>query len=479
MTLVVAACLLVGAFALRLAGIDDPSIEQRETQSGLLARKWSVDRSALTPAQQRVMAAVDVEIRPIEPPILDAIAAAEFRLTGSETFWFPRLVSAVLWVVGGLFFLLVARRLTTEAGALVALALYLFWPYAVWHSRLFMPDSLLVCALLAAAWTVLRYWEAPSGRRFAVAAATSSLATLVKPGIAFLFLVALFTSLAIARGELRSVLRGRLWLYALVTGAAAMLYGVWGLYLTDVIWEGADDSRFETGLLLRSDFWHGWWDVVSFLLRFPQEQSAVSLLAIGLGVLGVAVAPRGVPRATLVGLAVGYALFALAFANYTSTHPYYSLPLIPILSLAIGVLAGWVLDLLEGRRVLQGAVVAVIAAAVAVAAQRAYTALTPPPPTDRIAAYREIGELTGHTTRSIIVDRQLGTPAMYWGWIATRAWEIDYLEQPPAWIEPDEADYLIVVDTDALESHAGLRAYVADRPVVARTDDFAIFDLRY
>ena len=477
-TLVVAVCLLVAAFALRLAGIDDPSIEQRETYSGLLARKWSIDRSQLTPAQQRVMAAVDDEIRPIEPPIMDAMAAAEFRLTGSERFWFPRLFAAALWIVGGLFLLLVARRLTTDAGALVALALYLFWPYAVWHSRLFMPDSLLVCALLAAVWTVLRYWEAPSGRRFAVAAATSSFATLVKPGIALLFLVALFTSLAVARGELRSVLRGRLWLYAGITAGAAVLYGIWGLYLTDVIWEGADDSRFETGLLFRSDFWHGWWDVVSFLLRFPQEQAVLAVVAIALGLAGMLVAPRGVPRATLVGLAVGYVLFALAFANYTSTHPYYSLPLIPILALAIGVLAGWVLDVVEGHRVLQGAVVAVVAAAVVVAAQRAYTALTPPPPTDRIAAYREIGELTGHTTRSIIVDRQLGTPAMYWGWIATRAWEIDYLERPPAWIEPEKADYLIVVDTGALESHAGLRAYAAGRPVFARTDDFAIFDLR-
>jgi 4-amino-4-deoxy-L-arabinose transferase-like glycosyltransferase len=476
--LLTAVGLLAAALALRLAGIDDPSIEQRETQSALLARRWSVDRSELTPAQQRVMTAVDDEIRPIEPPILDAIAAAEFRLTGSESLWFPRLVSAALWVLGGLFLLLAARRLTTAAGALVALALYLFWPYAVWHSRLFMPDSLLVCALLAATWTVLRYWEVPSGRRFAVAAATSSFATLVKPGIAFLFLVALFMSLALARGQFRRVLRGRLWLYALVTGAAAVLYGVWGLYLTDVIWEGADDSRFETGLLVRSDFWHGWWDVVSFLLRFPQEQSVLAVVAIALGLAGMVVAPRGVPRATLVGLAVGYLLFVLAFANYTSTHPYYSLPLIPILALALGVLAGWVLDLLEGRRVLQGAVLAVVAAAVVVAAQRAYTALTPPPPTDRIAAYREIGELTGHTTRSIIVDPELGTPAMYWGWIATRAWEIDYLEQPPAWIEPDEADYLIVVDTDALESHAGLRAYVAGHPVVARTDDYAIFDLR-
>ena len=208
---------------------------------------------------------------------------------------------------------------------------------------------------------------------------------------------------------------------------------VWGLYLTDVIWEGADDSRFETGLL-RSDFWHGWWDVVSFLLRFPQEQSAVSFLAIGLGVLGVVVAPRGVPRATLVGLAVGYALFVLAFANYTSTHlllaPAHPDPLArDRRPRRLGA------RLLEGRRVLQGAVVAMIAAAVAVAAQRAYTRSrrrlrpTGSPPTARSASSRA-------TTRSIIIDRQLGQPAMYWGWIATRAWEIDYLEQPPAWSSP-------------------------------------------
>ena len=165
-------------------------------------------------------------------------------------------------------------------------------------------------------------------------------------------------------------------------------------------------------------------------------------------------------------------------SELTQAQQRYSLPLIPILALAIGALAGWVSTCWRGRRVLQGVFVAVVAAAVVVAAQRAYTTLTPPPPTDRIAAYREIGELTGHTTRSIIVDRQLGQPAMYWGWIATRASELDYLEQPPAWIRPDEADYLIVVDPEALESHGGLRAYVAGHPVVARTDDNSIFDLR-
>ena len=235
-----------------------------------------------------------------------------------------------------------------------------------------------------------------------------------------------------------------------------MLYGVWGLYLTDVIWEGADDSRFETGLLVRSDFWHGWWDVVSFLLRFPQEQSVLAVVAIASASRAWSsrhAASRGRRSSDWPSATCSSCSRSRTTRRRTPTTPS---PSSPILALAIGVLAGWVLDLLEGRRVLQGAFLAVVAAAVVVAAQRAYTALTPPPPTDRIAAYREIGELTGHTTRSIIVDPELGTPAMYWGWIATRAWEIDYLEQPPAWIEPDEADYLIVVDTDALESHAGL-----------------------
>lgn len=476
--LLLAVCLLGGALGLRLAGIGQASIEQRETQSALLARKWSVDREELSPAQRRVIEVVDEEIRPIEPPILDAIAAAAFRASGEEPFWFPRLVSASFWILGGVFFLLVARRLTTTGGALVALSLYLVWPYATWHSRLFMPDSLLVCSLMAAIWTILRYWEEPSTRRFAAAAGASSFATLVKPGVAFLFLVALFASLAVSQGALRRSLRGPLPLFAVVTAAAAALYGVWGLYLTDVIWEGADDSRFETGLLLETEFWRGWWNVVSYLLRFPQPQEGLALVTIVLGVAGIAVAPRGAPRATLVGLTVGYFLFALAFANYTSTHPYYSLPLLPILALAIGVLAGWLLELLRDRRILRVAVIAVVAAAVGVAVQKSYSVVTPDPPDERIAAYRRIGELTDHTTRSIIVDRQLGTPAMYWGWIVTRAWEIDYADRPPPWIEAHVADYLIVVDTAALESHAGVQDLARGRRVVARSDAFAIFDLR-
>ena len=55
----------------------------------------------------------------------------------------------------------------------------------------------------------------------------------------------------------------------------------------------------------------------------------------------VAVARRRHARAVLAGLALGYLVFAATFAYYISGNPYYSLPLIPILSLAIGVIAGF------------------------------------------------------------------------------------------------------------------------------------------
>jgi 4-amino-4-deoxy-L-arabinose transferase-like glycosyltransferase len=463
------AALLVGGFALRLTGIDTPSIEQRETQSGLLAREWSLDRTELPAWQQHVLDVVDEEIKPIEPPILDALAAAAFRVTDSESFWFPRLVSSLLWVVGGVFLLLVGRRITTSEGAIVALALYLAWPYGVWHSRLFMPDALLVCALLAAVWAVIRYWDAPASRRFALAAGVSAFAVLVKPGVAFLFLVALFGALALSRGELtRTLVSGRLPLFVGIAVAPAALYTFWGLYLTDFIWSGADDQRVTPELLGEGGFWRGWWNVVSFLLRFPQSQESLALVAVALGVAGLAVARRGVPRAVLWGLAVGYLAFGLAYANYTSTHPYYSLPLIPLLSLSIGVLAGYVVER-SGRfaRATRVALTVVVAAAVGVAAQKAHSILSEPSPGQAIAAYRRIGDLTGHTTRSIIVDRELGTPAMFWGWIVTKAWEIDYTDRPPPWIHPERADYLIVTDLAALDTHRGLRDLAARLPVVA------------
>ena len=298
--------LLAGALLLRVSGINQPSVEQRETQSALLARGWYLgDASGLPAWKQGVLHELRASVKPIEPPILDYITSLEFRLTG-ENFWFPRLLSSLLWVLGGVFLYLIASRLTTRAGALIALALYLTWPYAVWLSRHFMPDAMMVSGLLAAALTVIRYWEQPSPRRLIVAGAVSCLATAIKPGVAFLFLVALFASLAVSRRQLvASLARGRLPLFALLTAAAAVGYYVWGTYFSDFISPTADVARVTPDFVVTSQFWKGWWEMVSYLLRYPQPQELLALVPISAGLAGIALA-RGTARAVLVGLSLGY-----------------------------------------------------------------------------------------------------------------------------------------------------------------------------
>jgi hypothetical protein len=470
---IVVAVLLIGGFLLRLPGITTPSIEQRETEGALLAREFSLGSGAGLPEwKQHVLHELRDSVKPIEPPILDYATSLEWRITG-ENFWFPRLVSSFFWVLGGLFLYLIAVTLMSRGSAAIALALYLCWPYAVWLSRHFMPDALLVCTLLAAALAVIRYWERPSRGRFLAAAAAASLATLIKPGVAFLYLVALFAALAVYHRELRAVLvRGRLLLFALITSAAALAYYVYGTYLTDFIWSGADTRRVTPDLVAHADFWRGWWQMVSYLLRFPLQKVDLALVPLAVGLLGLILA-RGIARAVLLGLSIGYIAFALTFANYTDTHPYYSLPLIPILSLSIGVVAGAVLGKLG--KIGRIGVYALAVVVVAGAAYKSHAALTERQTAQTIADYRRLGEITGHTTRAIIVSGELRTPALYWGWMMGDEWDLGDNPTPP---DPATHDFLVVEGLDEFESTPAAVEFARNLPVVARTSRYAVFDLR-
>jgi hypothetical protein len=472
------AALLVGALLLRLPGVDTPSVEQRENQSSILARGYFLGDAAGGPEwQRRVLGKVDTVLKPYEPPALELAAAAFYRATGGERIWFPRLLSALAWIAGGLFLTLLARRVTATPGMLTALLLYLVWPYAAWHSRKFMPDALLVACLLAAALTIVRYWERPSRGRFVAAGATSAVATAVKPGVAFLFLVALFAAFALSRRRVRAeIVSGRLPLFAGLAASLAAVYVLVGRYATDFVHPAATSGRVTPDLALTAGFWEGWWNMVSFLVRFPQPQELLAVLAIALGVLGLVLVPRGTPRTILWGLAAGYLAFGLAFATYTATHPYYALPLIPVLALAIGVVVDRVLAVLSGVPLARSAVALAVLAVTAVAAQKVHATLTSPAPLETIADYRRIGELTNHTTRAIVADDNLSHPIMYWGWIVGQPWDLGN-ETLPSFIDPAEKDFLIVVGNHQL-AHDGLRAFARGRPVVARTDRFTVFDLR-
>jgi 4-amino-4-deoxy-L-arabinose transferase-like glycosyltransferase len=462
-----------------LPGIDRPSLEQRETHSALLAREWYLGGDAnLPPWKRRVLREVRATIRPIEPPVLDYLTSLEWRISG-ENFWFPRLLSSMFWVLGGFFLYRIATRLAIGGGPFITLAFYLVWPFSVWLSRHFMPDALMVACLLGAVLTVIRYRERPSRGAFWTAAATSALATLIKPGYAFCYLAAVFLTTQLSRRGLRNVLEGgRLPLFAAAAATPALLYYVIGSRVAHFIWTGAGVERLTPRRAATGEFWHDWWDAVSYLLRYPQPQARLALLPLAAGLIGLVLARPGLPRAVLSGLTLGYVAFAFLFATYVEHNPYYSLPLIPLLSLSIGTLGGVAGERL--RRVHPVALLglaATVAAVVAVAAYKSYSVMKLPISPTAIADYRRIGELTHHTTRAIVVANELREPAMYWGWISGETWDLAY-SSPPANIHPERADYLVVVGADLLQTSSGLRRFANGLPMVAQTPRYAIFDVR-
>ena len=484
--LILVCVLLVFAFLIRLDGITTPSVESRELHNALIARQLFYGDGAGLPAwKQNVLQELGEVVTPIEPPVLDLIAAAGFRLAGGEELWIPRLVSSALWILGGVFLYLIAGRLMTRPVAVVAVGLYVFWPYGAFISRLYMPDAMMVTLLLAGALAVIRYWERPSFGRLLAAGGVSGAATVAKPGVAILFLLALFVALALSRRALTTAVRqGRLPLFIVLAALPTALYYVYGTFLRDFL-SGQAGGRVDPALVATESFWRGWWEMVSIVLAYPQRQPILALIALAAGLAGVLVAREGLPRATLVGFGVGYVAFAFTFTFHVPSHAYYSLPLIPILALSIGTLAGFLIERLERGRTVRVTVVTFLALAVGVAAYKAHAVVTPPAPTETIAEYEQIGKLTRHTTRAVYVDLRLRSPISYWGWVVGRYWypptpsqDLPLSGDPfPPWIHPEDVSFFII-DLSELSTEPRLGTFTRDLPLVGRTSHHAILDAR-
>jgi 4-amino-4-deoxy-L-arabinose transferase-like glycosyltransferase len=478
--------MLVAALVLRIDGLTRPSLSARELHNALLAREYYFGSGAGLPAwKQHVLQELHASVKPVEPPLLDHLAAWGYHLAGGEELWIPRLVSAVVWVLASIFVYLIGLRITQREGALVAAALYLFWPYGVLMSRFYMPDPTMVALLLAGALAVIRYWEAPSRQRFLVASGVAAAATFIKPGVALVFLATLFGVLAVSQRVRARAIVPRLLGFVAVAAAPTAGYFVYGSYIRHFLEaEGNAGDRLQPHLLTTGWFWRGWWEMISIVLPFPQTQRELALIPLAAALAGLIVGGQKQARAIIAGLALGYLVYALAFPAYTASHPYYALPLIPILALAIGAFVGYLLERLVGARPRTLQIAAALV--VLIAAVGTYKGRPAGPDRTAIADYRRIGALTGHTTGAVIVDQRLRAPAMYWGWIVGHYWypptpsqDLPASGNPfPSWIDAAQATYVIVVGPGELSTERRLRSLTLDLPVAARTDRYIVFDAR-
>ena len=158
--------------AIRLYDLTDLPLDFHSTRqllSMIKARGMYYETRTDVPSEERAFAIQQWKFRAsVEPEFFERIVAWTYRFTGEQA-WVARIYSSAFWIIGGIFLYLLARRLTSEDGAIAATAVYLFLPYAVIASRSFQPDPLMTMFIVMFYWAIYE-WTQRSNWKFTILA---------------------------------------------------------------------------------------------------------------------------------------------------------------------------------------------------------------------------------------------------------------------------------------------------------------------
>jgi 4-amino-4-deoxy-L-arabinose transferase-like glycosyltransferase len=196
-----------------------------------------------------------------------------------------------MWVIGGLFVYLLARRIMGGGGALVAAAFYLYAPFGLAASRSFQVNPTMIGLSVIACWAIVQYFDQPTRRRLiaAILAAAAAIFTLI---YAAFMIFPLFGWLALRRDGLRGALRRpHHWVFATLALLPSALYYLYGLTIGGFL-AGQTGALFNPRLWLMGDYYVDWLGRVLVV---------IGLLPLLLSIQALVMA-RGLPAAVLRSL---------------------------------------------------------------------------------------------------------------------------------------------------------------------------------
>ena len=474
------------ALAIRIYDITDLPLDFHPTRqlfSAVKARGMYYEMLPDVPEWQREFAVQQWKAKvTIEPEILERLAAFIYRYTG-EQLWIPRLISALLWLIGGIFIYFLARDMTSVDGGGVALAFYLLVPYGIYASRSFQPDPLMV-VLIVAFWYLLYRWTTqPIWKWVILAGLVGGLAIFVKFVAAF-FVIGGAVGALFGRFKFRELIRNpQVWmmgLFGVLPGAVWILYGksVLGLFNGDM------SGRFIPALLGDPVFYIQW-----------QAKGATVAGGIGimLGLLGIFIVRDRVAKTFLFGIWGAYLVFGLYFNYHISTHDYYSLLLIAIVALSLASLGDWFFARLAEAE-LGWARVAVYAILLFGIFSTVWIVRNEMKAVDyrpQEAYWAEIGDVLGPNASVVALTEDYGNRLAYWGWQRAALWPSsgDLYQAGVRGNQPDidklfaevaaQKELFLVTDLEDFARQKDLQENLAGYPVIVQGNGYLIYDLQH
>jgi hypothetical protein len=480
LSLVLSLFLLFGlGLAVRFYRIDQPPFDFHPTRqffSALKARGMYYASLPDAPAWQRSLAIRQWESDIVlEPPIMEHTAAFLYRFVG-EQLWLPRAFSVLFWILGGLFLFLLARQLTSTSGGIATLALYLLLPYAVFASRAFQPEPLMVLLIILFWWLIERWSRQPGWWLTVFAGLAGGFAILVKFP-AFFFVTGGALGAIFANTSLRKVMRlPQTWLMLLLGSLPAGLYLINGVLHSTL--GGEFSHRIQPMLLLEPFFYIRW---------FNKATNVVDVIWLALALLATFVFATPPTRRLLAGLWGGYLGLGLMLTYHISSHDYYSLPLLPITALALAPLADdfyrHLVTRLSNSRVLRWSGAACFLLAVVGAFWNTRTAISQENYLPQTAFYARVGAALNHQPGVIAVTEDYGYPLAYYGWQNNDPW--------PAGADSvnfenrfrnlaAKKDYFLITDFTEFNRQAWLKDYLVQHyAIFLQGDGYLVFDLHH
>lgn len=473
------------AGAVRLYNIKAPGLSiDREYTSAIFARAFYFSHTDTVDEWQKDIASITKQNQPIlEPPITAYLVSLIYRVIGSEQLWVSHLLTSSFWLVGGIFLYKIAKIVVSTDGALFATAYYFFVPLGIRISRSFQPESLMMLLFLISLFCILKYFKKPRTISLLAAACISGLTLLYRPLVIFA-IIGFFVALAIyRRNSWKGIFERDSLMFLTISLLPAFVYYGYGILVAGFLrWKVA--TSFYPHLFLHHEYWMGW---------MMLAVNGVGYLTLIAALVGLPLSRKGLPRAALMGLWIGYGVFGLIFNLHIHTHIYYHVQLIPIVALSLSPLVVLIMNYLRQSSNAWYWWLPVIGVMLMIM----FFNIRNVRDTTRFEVLgskpisSEIGEIVKHSSNTVYVARYFGLPLQYYGQLAGAFWprKIDYwLYQKPGDRELSvqeridalsfSPEFFVITDFNAYrEHHTDLKNFLEENcALIAKSNQYLIYD---
>jgi 4-amino-4-deoxy-L-arabinose transferase-like glycosyltransferase len=474
-------------FAIRLYDATDAPLEfhlTRQLRSALIARNVYLQILPNVSSAEQQLSADLSSLEVYEPPILESIVGALYAVTGGENIAIARAVNAFFWTIGGVFLFLLLRRQAHWLAMIAGLSFYFFLPFSVIASRSFQPDPWMITWILASAWTAVHWKDNPSWKNAILAGVIAGLTVLVK-GFAGLFVAPLMVAVVLFNQPILKTLKNvQVWSMALLSALPMAIY-----YLFLNSGRSGDFLSFWvsslSGLIFTSNFYADWLAMVKGLM---------GLFTVLAALVGVILSRKNI-KVLLIPLWVGYGLFGLVFPYQYTTHEYYHLALIPLVSAGLILLADVLIPFMKKQHWFWQVILAVLL--VFSSGYNLWVSRSILFTNDyrhEAVAWQHIAEKIPDGYPFISLSADYGMRLRYFGWKAAKAeWPTAadlrlfalagnadletqvYFEEQTA-----GADYFLITAFQELDNQPALKQILEENyPLFAEGDGYMIYDLQH